>query len=95
MARLDVDESAIRFGVRGVIAVGFITEPSACGVGTKFVMEGALQDDDFFATGVDVGIELSIRLPFNEGDTLGSMLMEGHDGEAVHHALSPRLVALF
>ena len=95
MARLYVDEGAVRFGVWGVLAVRFISEPSARGVGSEFVVEGSLQDDDLFATGVDVRIELSVGLPFDEGDTLGSMLMEGHDGEAAHEALSPRLITLF
>ena len=58
-------------------------------------MEGSLQNDDFLAAGVDVRIELGIGLPFNEGNTLGPMLVEGHDGEAAHHAWTPRLIALF
>ena len=94
MTRFHVDESAIGFGVRSVLAVGFITEPSPCGVGSKFVMESPLQDNNFFSPGMNVRIELGIGLPFDEGDTLGSMLVKGHDGKAAHHALAPRLIAL-
>ena len=90
-----VDEGTVRFGVRGVFAVGFVTEPGACGVGPEFVMEGSLEHDDLFATGVDVRVELGVGFPFDEGDTFEPMLVERHYGEAVNHTLAPGLIVLF
>jgi hypothetical protein len=77
---LDVNEGALFFGKRGMFTVSGATNPTTLGIGPKLVMKDAIENVDFLATRMHMGVKHGIRGPANQCCTNPIMLMQWHHG---------------
>jgi hypothetical protein len=60
---LDINQSALAFGERRMLAIAGTTYPASLGVGPKLIVKNAIQDINFLAAGMHVGIKHRIGSP--------------------------------
>jgi hypothetical protein len=62
---LDVNERAFRSSKGGVFAVTGAANPAPHGIGSKLIMKDAIEDVNFLAARMNMGIKDRIRSPPN------------------------------
>jgi hypothetical protein len=63
MPHLDVNEGTLFFGKRGMFTVSGATNPTSLGIDPKLVMKDTIEDINFFAARMHMGIKYGIRGP--------------------------------
>jgi hypothetical protein len=63
MPYFDVNEGALFFSERSMLAIAGTTYPASLGVGPKLIVKDAIQNENFLAAGMHVGIKHRIGSP--------------------------------